>query len=203
MFTQPRDPNNKNKPAYKNIVHTVIEQITPSLLVSKSKEMMKTNGMLKLDQNLHKTQKSFVQYFRSPSHDRTKVYDTRYRSRSTSRTNSYNKYYSKNRYRPTSSDRFSYDENTTSPQYSRSRYENYKRDSRSYHSPYRSSYRSPYRHNSRPRYRSRSNSRDNDNFTKYTTYTDHLQDQEILDFLDADHTQILEIKLNDTITKPI
>ena len=43
----------------------------------------------------------------------------------------------------------------------------YKRDSRSYRSPYRSSYRSPYRHNSRPRYRSRSYSRDNQ-FTKYT-----------------------------------
>ena len=35
MFTQPKDPNNKNKPAYKNIVHTVTEQTTPSLLVSK------------------------------------------------------------------------------------------------------------------------------------------------------------------------
>ena len=38
----------------KNIVHTVTEQITPSLHVSKNKEMMKTNKMLMLDQNLHK-----------------------------------------------------------------------------------------------------------------------------------------------------
>ena len=40
----------------KNIVHTVTEQITPSLLVSKNKKMMKTNEMLMLDQNLHKNQ---------------------------------------------------------------------------------------------------------------------------------------------------
>ena len=36
MYTQPKDPNNKNKPAYKIIAHTVIEQITPFLLVSKT-----------------------------------------------------------------------------------------------------------------------------------------------------------------------
>ena len=38
---------------------------------------------------------------------------------------------------------FSYDKSTTPPQYSRSRYDTYKRDSRSYRSPYRSSYSSP------------------------------------------------------------
>ena len=38
----------------KNIVHTVTEQTTPSLLVSKNNEMMKTNEMLMLDQILHK-----------------------------------------------------------------------------------------------------------------------------------------------------
>ena len=38
----------------KSIVHTVTEQITPSLLDSKNNEMMKTNEMLMLDQNLHK-----------------------------------------------------------------------------------------------------------------------------------------------------
>ena len=54
MFTQPKDPNNKNKPAYKNIVHIVTEQITPSLLVSKNNEMMKTNAMRILDQSLLK-----------------------------------------------------------------------------------------------------------------------------------------------------
>ena len=54
MFTQPKDPNNKHKPAYKKIVHIVIEQIIPSLLDSKNNEMMKTNEMHMLDQNLHK-----------------------------------------------------------------------------------------------------------------------------------------------------
>ena len=54
MFTQPKDPNNKSKPAYKNIAHIVIEQIITSLLVSKNNEMMKTNEMHMLDQNLHR-----------------------------------------------------------------------------------------------------------------------------------------------------
>ena len=54
MYTQPKDPNNKNKPAYKNIAHTVIEQTTPFLLVSKNNEMMKINEKHMLDQNLHK-----------------------------------------------------------------------------------------------------------------------------------------------------
>ena len=36
----------------KNIVHIVTEEITPSLLVSKNNEMMKTNAMHMLDQNL-------------------------------------------------------------------------------------------------------------------------------------------------------
>ena len=54
MYTQPKDPNNKNKPAYKNFAHTVIEQITPFLLVSKNNEMMKINEKHMLDQNLHK-----------------------------------------------------------------------------------------------------------------------------------------------------
>ena len=45
---------NKINLLIKNIVHTVTEQITPSLLFSKNKEMMKTNEMLMLDQNLHK-----------------------------------------------------------------------------------------------------------------------------------------------------
>ena len=54
IFTQPKDPKNKNKPAYKNIAHIVIEQIILSLLVARNNEMMKTNEMHMLDQNLHK-----------------------------------------------------------------------------------------------------------------------------------------------------
>ena len=38
MLTQPRDPNNKNKPAYKNIAPTVIEQITPSACFKKQRD---------------------------------------------------------------------------------------------------------------------------------------------------------------------
>ena len=56
MFTQPKDPNNKNKPAYKNFCsycHRTKHSIS-SLLVLKNNEMMKTNEMLMLDQNLHK-----------------------------------------------------------------------------------------------------------------------------------------------------
>ena len=58
MFTQPRDPSNKNKPTYKIIVPRVTEHTTQSPLVSKNKEMMKIKEM-------KSPQKSFVQYFRS------------------------------------------------------------------------------------------------------------------------------------------
>ena len=53
MFTQPKDPNNKNKPAYKNIA-IVTERIIPSQLVSKNTEMTKTKEKLLLHQNLLK-----------------------------------------------------------------------------------------------------------------------------------------------------
>ena len=166
-FTQSKDPNNKNKPAYKkncSYCHRTNHSI--SACFKKQRDDEDKRDAYARSQS---PQKSFVQYFRSPPNDRTKRYDTRYRRRSTSRNNSYNKDYSQNRYRSTSRDRFSYDKSTTPPQYSRSRYDTYKRDSRSYRSPYRSSYRSPYRHNSRPRYRSRSYSREN-NISKYTNF---------------------------------
>ena len=169
MFTQLKDRNNKNKPAYKkycSYCHRTNHSISACL------KKQRDDGEKRDAYARSKSpQKSFVQYFRSPSNDRRKQYDNRYKSRSTSRDNSYNKPYSQNRYRSPSRDRFSYDKSTTPPQYYRSGYDNYKRDSLSYRSPYRSSYRSPYRHNSRPRYRSRSYSRDN-NFAKYTnSYT--------------------------------
>ena len=192
MFTQPKDPNNKNKPAYKkycSYCHRTNHSISACFKKQRDDEDKRDAHA-----RSKSPQKSFVQYFRSPSNDRTKHYDNRYRSRSTSRHNSYSKNYSQNRYRSTSRDRFRYDKSTTPPQYSRSRYDTYKRDSRSYRSPYKSTYRSPYRHNSRPRYRSRSYSKDN-KFTKYTIHTDHLQDLEILDFLDLAPTLILETTL--------
>ena len=167
MYTQPKDPNNKNKPAYKkycSYCHRTNHSISACF-----KKQRDDEDKREAYARSKSSQKSFVQYFRSPSNDRTKQYDNRYRNRSTSRDNSYNRNYPQNRYRSTSRDRdrFRYDKSTTPPNYSRSRYDTYKRDSRSYRSPYRSSYRSPYRQNSRPRYRSRSYSRDN-KFTKYT-----------------------------------
>ena len=42
----------KTNPHFKNTASIVIKQITPSLLASKNNEMMKTNQMLTLDQNL-------------------------------------------------------------------------------------------------------------------------------------------------------
>ena len=165
MFTQPKDQNNKNKPAYKkycSYCHRRNHSISACFKKQRDDEVKREAYA-----RSKSPQKSFVQYFRSPSNDRTKHSDNRYRSRSTSKDNSYNKNYSQNRYRSTSRERFSYDKSTTPTHYSRSRYDTYKRDSLSYRSPYRSSYRSPLRHNSRPRYRSRSYSRDN-KFKKHT-----------------------------------
>ena len=165
MFTQPKDPNNKNKPAYKKFCSYCHR--TNQFISACFKKQRDDEDKRETYARSKSPQKSFVQYFRSSSNDRTKHYDNRYRSRSTSRDNSYNKNYSQNRYRSTSRDRFSYDKSATPTHYSRSRHDTYKRDSRSYRSPYRSSYRSPDRHNSRPRYRSRSYSRDK----KFTNYT--------------------------------
>ena len=192
MYTQPKDPNNKNKPAYKkycSYCHRTNHSI--SACFKKRDDEDKREAYARSNS----PQKSFVQYFRSPSNDRTKPYDNRYRSRITSRNNSYNQQNSQNRYRSTSRDRdrFRYDKSTTPPHYSRSRYDTYKRDSRSYRSPYRSSYRSPYRQNSRPRYRSRSQEITNSQITQI--HIDHRQDQETLDSLDLAHTPFPEIKL--------
>ena len=164
LFTQPRDPNNKNKPANKKYCsywHGTNRSISACFKKKRDDEDKREAYARSIP-----PRKSFVQYFHSPSDDRTKRYDTRYRSRSTSRNN-YNKtYLSQNRYCSTSRDRFSHDKYATPRQYTRSQYYNYKRVSRSYRSPYRSSYKSPNRRDSRHRYRSRSTSRDN-NFTQY------------------------------------
>ena len=77
MFTQPRNHYNKTRPAYKKTAPTVTEQFTPSQLVSRNKEMTKTNKKHTLDQNRLE--------FRSPSNDITRRHDTRYRTQSTSR----------------------------------------------------------------------------------------------------------------------
>ena len=95
-------------------------------------------------------------------------YPNRYRSRSTSRNNYQRNNNSQYRQTSTSRTRYNYDRNTTPPHYTRSRYDNYQRDSRSHRSPCRSSYRSPYTRDSGPRYKSRSFSRES-NFQKYTS----------------------------------
>ena len=118
MFTQPKDPNNKNKPAYKkycSYCHRTNHFISTCFKKQRDDEDKRDAYARSKSQ-----QKSFVQYFRSPSNDRTKNYDNRNRSRSTSRDNSYNKDYSQNRYRSTSRERFSYDKSTTRPHYSSS-----------------------------------------------------------------------------------
>ena len=137
MFTQPRNHNNKTKPALKNFAPFVIEQITPSQLVSKKQR--DDEDKREAYARSESPQNSFVQYFRSHSDDKTKRYGVRYRSRKKSRNTYYNRKKNKNRYRSTCRDRFCYDKTTTPPQYTGSRYDNYKVVSRSYSSSNRSS----------------------------------------------------------------
>ena len=111
MFTQSKVQNNKSKPAYKkycSYCHRTNLSISACFKKQRGDEDKREAYA-----RSKSPQKSFVQYFRSPSNDRTNYYDNRYRSRSTSRDNSYNKNYSQNRYRSTSRDRFSYDKGTS------------------------------------------------------------------------------------------
>ena len=81
MFTQSKDPNNKNKPAYKKYCfycHRTNHSI--SACFKKQRDAEDKRDAYARSKS---PQKSFVQYFCSPSNDRTKRYDTRYRSRST------------------------------------------------------------------------------------------------------------------------
>ena len=86
MFTQPRVPNNKNKPAYKNCC-SYCPRTNHSISACFKKQR---DDEYKRDAYARSKSppKSFAQYFRSPSNNRTKRYDTRYRS--TSRTSYYN-----------------------------------------------------------------------------------------------------------------
>ena len=74
MFTQPKDPNNKNKPAYKKI-YSKCHRTNHSIKKQRDDEVKRDAYA-----RSKSPQKSFVQYFRSPSNDRTKHYDNRYRS---------------------------------------------------------------------------------------------------------------------------
>ena len=90
MFTQPRDPNNKTKPAYKkycSYCHRTNHSISTC-----SKKQRDDEDKRDTYARSKSPQKSFVQYLRSSSNDKTQPYNTRpteyptrYRSRSTSR----------------------------------------------------------------------------------------------------------------------
>ena len=89
MFTQPRDPNNKNKPAYKkycSYCHRTNHSISACF-----KKQRDDEDKREAYARSKSPQKPLVQNFRFPSNDITKRYDTRYRSRCTSRNNCYNK----------------------------------------------------------------------------------------------------------------
>ena len=102
MFTQPKDPKNKNKPAY--IKYCSYCHRTNHSISACFKKQRDDEDKRDAYPRSKSPQQSFVQYFHSPSNDRTKHYDNRYRSRSTSRNNSDEKHYSQNRYRSTSRD---------------------------------------------------------------------------------------------------
>ena len=172
MFTQPRDPNNKTKPAYKKYC-SYCQRTNHSISACFTKQRDDEDRRDAYAQS-KSPQKSFVQCFRSFSNDKTSSYDTRsndypsrYRSRSTSRKNYQKNNSSQYRQRSTSRFRYSYDQHTTPPHYTRSRFDSYHRDSRSHRSSYSSFYRSPYNRDSRPRYKFRSYSRET-NFQKHT-----------------------------------
>ena len=102
MFTQPKDPNNKNKPSFKkycSYCHRTNHSISACFKKQRDDEDKRDAYV-----RSKSPQNSFVQYFRSPSNDRTNHYYNRYRSQSTSRNNSNNNY-SQNRYRSTSRER--------------------------------------------------------------------------------------------------
>ena len=101
MFTQSRDPNNKKHLHIKNIVLFVIDKNNSISACFKKQR----DDEYKRDAYARSKspQKSFVQYFRSPSNDRTKRHDIRYRSRSPSRSKYNNRNTnSQRRYRSTS-----------------------------------------------------------------------------------------------------
>ena len=167
MFTQSRDPNNKHKPAYKKYCSYFHRTKLSISACSKNNEMIKINEMLMLDRNPLKNHlyRTFVHPLTIEQKHTIHATEVEVRHELIILT----KIHTHKTDIALSRDRFSYDKNTTPLQYTRSRYDNYKRDSRSYGSPYRSSYKSPCRHDSRHRYRSCSYSRDNNTCTRYTS----------------------------------
>ena len=176
MFTQPKDPINKTNSAnkkYCSFCHRTNHSISACFKKQRDDEEKRDAYA-----RSKSPQKSFVQYFRSPSNDRRKQYDNRHKSRSTSRDNSYNKTYSRNRYRSSSRGRFSYDKSKIHALIV------HRTDLIIDH------------------LLDTILAQDTDHFPipetiilqNIQTHTDHLPDQEILDFLDLVLTPTLEIK---------
>ena len=77
MYTQPKDPNNKNKPAYKKYCsYCHRTNFTPFLLLSKNNEMTKINEKHMLDQNLHKNHSFSTFVLLSMTKQNTMIIDT-------------------------------------------------------------------------------------------------------------------------------
>ena len=149
LFTQSRDSNNKNKPAYKkycSYCHRTNHSISDCFKKQRDDEDKRdayARSKYLLTNHLYS---NFVLPLTIEQKDMTHAIGAEVRHELINKITN-----SQNRYRSTSRDRFSFDENTTPPQNTRSRYDNYKRDSRSHRSPNRPSYRSPNRHDSRHR----------------------------------------------------
>ena len=186
MVTQPGEPNNENKPAYKkycSCCHKNNHGVSNCYRKQPDEEYQKYRNP-----RPRTPQQSFVQYFRSkpsnPRENRTEnktdyssrnndrnrysrnysYHNDRYRNNDRYRSNSRD--YSQNNYRSDSRQR--YYNRSQSPSSSRSRYDNHYERRPPSSSPYRSPYRnnSNYRYNSRSRYRSRSQSQGN-SFRRY------------------------------------
>ena len=73
MFTQPGDPNNKNEPAYKNFfLYSYYCHRTNHSISTCFKKQRDDEGEKEAYARSRTAQKSLLQYFRSPSNDRTK-----------------------------------------------------------------------------------------------------------------------------------
>ena len=73
MFTQLKDPNNKNKPAYQK--YCAYCHRTNHSISAYFKKQRDDEDKREAYARSKPPQKSFVQYFRSPSNDRTKHYN--------------------------------------------------------------------------------------------------------------------------------
>ena len=190
MFTQPKDPNNKNKPGYGkycSYCHRTNHSISACFKKQRDDED-KRDAYARSES----PQKLFVQSFLCPSNDRTKHYDNRYRSQSTSRNNSYNKTYSQNRYRSTARDlamtkvlllhkTVDYDMILTNAIHGLT----------ALHTDLRTDL---FIDTTLAPDKDHAPTQETIILQNTQTHIDHLPDQEILDFLDPVHTPILETK---------